>query len=283
MARQENVREPMNEVYLRGRISHLYGNERFGSLTVPYNEIITKRIRENGQARFEQTVETYFPEALFNGSTKTKGIVQSFREGDYVLIKGYLGAYSVQSGTGFVERTAIYIDEIEHDVTRMEQMLGVRGLGGRRPEPANEIRLEAKISGVSKRRDDIYEIRLEVQKDGRAYNVTGMYFRAPQGLDQRIHLGDTVYVIGAMESSRNEYRGKVYFSQTFVIQELVTQKEYIEKYQEAEAAAQKAETEAVPTQETDAASSEADAETEPVAGETGMADADGEPAEVPAS
>ena len=112
MARQENVREPMNEVYLRGRISHLYGNERFGSLTVPYNEIITKRIRENGQARFEQTVETYFPEALFNGSTKTKGIVQSFREGDYVLIKGYLGAYSVQSGTGFVERTAIYIDEI---------------------------------------------------------------------------------------------------------------------------------------------------------------------------
>ena len=174
MARQENVREPMNEVYLRGRISHLYGNERFGSLTVPYNEIITKRIRENGQARFEQTVETYFPEALFNGSTKTKGIVQSFREGDYVLIKGYLGAYSVQSGTGFVERTAIYIDEIEHDVTRMEQMLGVRGLGGRRPEPANEIRLEAKISGVSKRRDDIYEIRLEVQKDGRAYNVTGM-------------------------------------------------------------------------------------------------------------
>lgn len=259
MARQENVREPMNEVYLRGRISHLYGNERFGSLTVPYNEIITKRIRENGQARFEQTVETYFPEALFNGSTKTKGIVQSFREGDYVLIKGYLGAYSVQSGTGFVERTAIYIDEIEHDVTRMEQMLGVRGLGGRRPEPANEIRLEAKISGVSKRRDDIYEIRLEVQKDGRAYNVTGMYFRAPQGLDQRIHLGDTVYVIGVMESSRNEYRGKVYFSQTFVIQELVTQKEYIEKYQEAEAAAQKAETEAVPTQETDAAASEADA------------------------
>ena len=277
---RQNVRELMNEVYLRGRISHLYENERFGSLTVPYNEIVTRRTRENGQAKFEQTVETYFPEALFNNFTRTKGIVQSFREGDYVLIKGYLGAYSVQSGAGFVERTAIYIDEIEHDATRMEQMLGVRGLGGRRPDPANEIRLEAKVSGVSKRREDIYEIRLEVQKDGRTYNVTGMYFRAPQGLDQRIRLGDTVYVIGAMESSRTEYRGKVYFSQTFVIQEMATQKEYAEKYQEAEAAARKAET--IFAQKAEAAVAEADAGSAPVAEEAeNIADADSEPAEIP--
>lgn len=236
MAREENAHQPMNEVYLRGRISHMFGNERFGSLTIPYNEIVTKRVHDNGQSRFEQSVETYFPEALFNSSTKTKGIIQSFREGDYVLIKGYLGAYSFQSGAGFTERTAIYIDEIEHDVTRMEQMLSLRGLGGKHAEPANEIRLEAKVSGVSKRREDIYEIRLEVQKDGRTFAVTGMYFRAPQGLDQRIHLGDTVYVIGAMESSRTEYRGKVYFSQTFIIQELVTQKEFIEHYNAAQAA-----------------------------------------------
>lgn len=236
MAREENVHQPMNEVYLRGRISHMFGNERFGSLTIPYNEIVTKRVRDNGQSRFEQSVETYFPEALFNSSTKTKGIIQSFREGDYVLIKGYLGAYSFQSGAGFTERTAIYIDEIEHDATRMEQMLGLRGLGGKHVEPANEIRLEAKVSGVSKRREDIYEIRLEVQKDGRTFAVTGMYFRAPQGLDRRIHLGDTVYVIGAMESSRTEYRSKVYFSQTFIIQELVPQKEFIEHYNAAQAA-----------------------------------------------
>lgn len=239
MTRQENVCEPMNEVYLRGRISHIYGNERFGSLTVPYNVTVTRRIRENGQSRFEQSIETYFPEAMFNSSSRTKNIIQFFREGDYVLIKGYLGAYSYQSGAGYTERTAIYIDEIEHDMTRMEQMLGIEGFGGRHADAANEIRLEAKISGVSKRREDIYEIRLEVCKDGRTYAVTGMYFRAPQGLDQKIHLGDTVYVIGAMESSRTEYRGKVYFSQTFVIQELVTQKEFIERYN-----AVKAETEA---------------------------------------
>lgn len=240
MTEQNNAHEPMNEVYLRGRISHLYGNERFGSLTVPYNEIVTRRIRENGQSRFEQTVETYFPEALFNASTKTKGIVQSFREGDYVLIKGYLGAYSVPNGGGFTERTAIYIDEIEHDATRMEQMLGIGGFNGRYTEAANEIRLEAKVIGISKRREDIYELRLETRKDNRTYAATGMYFRAPQGLDQRIHLGDTVYVIGAMESARSEYRGKVYFTQTFVIQELVTQKEFIERYKAAEEAAQQA-------------------------------------------
>ena len=137
MERQENTREPMNEVCLRGRISHLYGNERFGSLTVPYNAIVTRRVRDNGNSRFEQSVETYFPEALFNSSTKTKGIVQSFREGDYVLIRGYLGAYSTQSGNGFTERTAIYIDEIEHDATRMEQMLGISGFGKRHATPAN--------------------------------------------------------------------------------------------------------------------------------------------------
>ena len=256
MERQENTREPMNEVCLRGRISHLYGNERFGSLTVPYNAIVTRRVRDNGNSRFEQSVETYFPEALFNSSTKTKGIVQSFREGDYVLIRGYLGAYSTQSGNGFTERTAIYIDEIEHDATRMEQMLGISGFGKRHATPANEIRLEAKISGVCKRREDIYEIRMEVRKDGRSFGVTGTYFRAPQGLDQKIHLGDTVYVIGAMESSRNEYRGKAYFNQTFVIQELVTQKEFIKRYNAAQEAAGK-EAAAAP-QET-----EAEAETAP--------------------
>ena len=242
MARQENVREPMNEVYLRGRISHIYGNERFGSLTVPYSMINAKRVRgENGKTQFEQSVETYFPEAMFNSSTRTKGIIQSFREGDHVLIKGYLGAYSFQSGAGYTERTVIYIDEIEHDGTRMEQMLGINGFGGRYVDAANEIRLEAKINGLTKRRDDIYEIRMETMKDGRTYTVSGMYFRAPQGLDQKIHLGDTVYVIGAMESSRTEYRGKVYFSQTFVIQELVTQNDFVARYNAAAKAQRKEE------------------------------------------
>lgn len=267
MKEQNNTHEPMNEVYLRGRISHLYGNERFGSLTVPYNEIVTRRVRENGQSRFEQSVETYFPEALFNASTKTKGIIQSFREGDHVLIKGYLGAYSYQTGGGFAERTAIYIDEIEHDATRMEQMLGLGGFNGRYADAANEIRLEAKIAGISKRREDIYEIRLETRKDGRTYAVTGMYFRAPQGLDQRIHLGDTVYVIGAMESARSEYRGKVYFTQTFVIQELVTQKEFVDRYN---AAAETAQTGAADNAETARAAAEVE---EPAAG--------AEPVEIP--
>ena len=230
MTREENMREPMNEVYLRGRISHIYGNERFGALTVPYNVTVSRRVRNHGQSRFEQSVETYFPEALFNSTSRTKNIIQSFREGDYVLIKGYLGAYSYQSGAGYTECTAIYIDEIKHDITRMEQMLGIEGLGGKYADAANEIHLEAKISGVSKHREDIYEIRLEVSKDGRTYTVTGMYFRAPHGLEQKIHLNNIVYVIGAMESSRTEHRGKVYFSQTFVIQDLVTQKEFIERY-----------------------------------------------------
>ena len=230
MTREENMREPMNEVYLRGRISHIYGNERFGALTVPYSVTVSRRVRNHGQSRFEQSVETYFPEALCNSTSRTKNIIQSFREGDDVLIKGYLGAYSYQSGAGYTECTAIYIDEIKHDITRMEQMLGIEGLGGKYADAANEIHLEAKISGVSKHREDIYEIRLEVSKDGRTYTVTGMYFRAPHGSDQKIHLNNIVYVIGAMESSRTEHRGKVYFSQTFVIQDLVTQKEFIERY-----------------------------------------------------
>lgn len=279
MARKENVREPMNEVYLRGRISHIYGNERFGSLTVPYNVTATRRIRNNGQVRFEQSVETYFPEALFNSSSRTKDIIQSFREGDHVLIKGYLGAYSYQSGAGYTERTAIYIDEIEYDMTRMEQMLGIEGVGGRHADAANEIRLEAKVRGVSKHREDIYEIRLEVCKDGRTYTVTGMYFRAPQGLDQKIHLEDTVYVIGAMESSRTEYRGKVYFSQTFVIQDLVTQAEFIERYNAVKTEKAQEEIPAADEARTSALEEDAGAEETEAEGD-GVGEA---PTEIPAS
>lgn len=233
MADQKSI-EPTNEVYLRGRVSHMFGSDRYGSMTVPYNKIISKRTRADGQLKFEQSVETYLPEAVFNSNTKTKGIIRDYREGDRVLIKGYLGSYSYQAGAGYEERTVVYIDEIAHDSTRLEEMLQVPGLGGKYSDPMHEVSLEAKVIGMTKRHDTIYEFRLECVKDGRTYAITGTYFRAPQGLEKRIHLNDTVYVLGSIETARTEYRGKAYFSQTFVIEELVTQAEVMAKFNESE-------------------------------------------------
>ena len=43
-------------------------------------------------------------------------------------------------------------------------------------------------------------------------------------------MNDIVYVIGTMESARNEFRGKIYFLQTFVIQEMVKQSDVLNAY-----------------------------------------------------
>lgn len=226
-----NTTPRLNEVFLRGRISHVYGSERGGSLTVPYSVPARKPVRdEEGNVTFVDSANTFFPEALYNQYTVTKEIIQDFSKNDNVIIKGYLGSYATPSGTGYDEHTVLFIDTVEHDHTQMEQLLGVPGFGSHYATPTCEVRVEAKIIGITKRYDTIYELRLECEKDGRTYPVTAMYYRSPRNLENDFHMNDIVYVIGTMESARNEFRGKIYFLQTFVIQEMVKQSDVLNAY-----------------------------------------------------
>lgn len=226
-----NTTPRLNEVFLRGRISHVYGSERGGSLTVPYSVPARKPVRdEEGNVTFMDSANTFFPEALYNQYTVTKEIIQDFSKNDNVIIKGYLGSYATPSGTGYDEHTVLFIDTVEHDHTQMEQLLGVPGFGSRYATPTCEVRVEAKIIGITKRYDTIYELRLECEKDGRTYPVTAMYYRSPRNLENDFHMNDIVYVIGTMESARNEFRGKIYFLQTFVIHEMVKQSDVLAAY-----------------------------------------------------
>ena len=226
-----NTTPRLNEVFLRGRISHVYGSERGGSLTVPYSVPARKPVRdEEGNVTFVDSANTFFPEALYNQYTVTKEIIQDFSKNDNVIIKGYLGSYATPSGTGYDEHTVLFIDTVEHDHTQMEQLLGVPGFGNRYATPTCEVRVEAKIIGITKRYDTIYELRLECEKDGRTYPVTAMYYRSPRNLENDFHMNDIVYVIGTMESARNEFRGKIYFLQTFVIHEMVKQSDVLAAY-----------------------------------------------------
>ena len=226
-----NTTPRLNEVFLRGKISHVYGSERGGSLTVPYSVPARKPVRdEEGNVTFVDSANTFFPEALYNQYTVTKEIIQDFSKNDNVIIKGYLGSYATPSGTGYDEHTVLFIDTVEHDHTQMEQLLGVPGFGSRYATPTCEVRVEAKIIGITKRYDTIYELRLECEKDGRTYPVTAMYYRSPRNLENDFHMNDIVYVIGTMESARNEFRGKIYFLQTFVIHEMVKQSDVLAAY-----------------------------------------------------
>ena len=232
MAKKNEQTAPrLNEVFLRGRISHVYGSERGGSLTIPYSVTSRKANRdEEGNVTFVDVAETFFPEALYNQYTQTKEIIQNFRKNDYVVVKGYLGSYATPGATGYDEHTVLFIDQVEHDQTQMEQLLGVPGFGSRYSTPTCEVRIEAKIIGITKRYDTIYELRLECEKDGRSYPVTAMYYRSPRNLEEKFHMNDIVYVIGTMESARNEFRGQVYFLQRFVVLEMVKQSEVLDAY-----------------------------------------------------
>ena len=226
-----NTTPRLNEVFLRRKIYHVYGSERGGSLTVPYSVPARKPVRdEEGNVTFVDSANTFFPEALYNQYTVTKEIIQDFSKNDNVIIKGYLGSYATPSGTGYDEHTVLFIDTVEHDHTQMEQLLGVPGFGSRYATPTCEVRVEAKIIGITKRYDTIYELRLECEKDGRTYPVTAMYYRSPRNLENDFHMNDIVYVIGTMESARNEFRGKIYFLQTFVIHEMVKQSDVLAAY-----------------------------------------------------
>lgn len=244
--KNEQATQRLNEVFLRGRISHVYGSERGGSLTIPYSVTSRKANRdEEGNVTFTEVAETFFPEALYNQYTQTKEIIQDFRKNDHVIVKGYLGSYATPGATGYDEHTVLFIDTVEHDQTQMEQLLGVPGFGSRYSAPTCEIRVEAKIIGITKRYDTIYELRLECEKDGRHYPVTAMYYRSPRNLEEKFHMNDIVYVIGTMESARNEFRGQVYFLQRFVILEMVKQSEVLDAYSKIREQQEKAEAQTV--------------------------------------
>lgn len=277
MAKKNEQAAPrLNEVFLRGRISHVYGSERGGSLTIPYSVTSRKANRDGeGNVTFTDVAETFFPEALYNQYTETKEIIQNFRKNDYVVVKGYLGSYATPGATGYDEHTVLFIDKVEHDQTQMEQLLGVPGFGSRYSTPTCEVRVEAKIIGITKRYDTIYELRLECEKDGRSYPVTAMYYRSPRNLEEKFHMNDIVYVIGTMESARNEFRGQVYFLQRFVILEMVKQSEVLEAYskireqQEKEnATAASQDVQASSYEEQEAYGSQAEEQDEAIASET---------------
>lgn len=59
--KNEQATQRLNEVFLRGRISHVYGSERGGSLTIPYSVTSRKANRdEEGNVTFTEVAETFF-------------------------------------------------------------------------------------------------------------------------------------------------------------------------------------------------------------------------------
>lgn len=76
-----NTTPRLNEVFLRGKISHVYGSERGGSLTVPYSVPARKPVRdEEGNVTFVDSANTFFPEALYNQYTDNQRDHQDFNK-----------------------------------------------------------------------------------------------------------------------------------------------------------------------------------------------------------
>lgn len=187
--------EIMNEAIFRGRIVRIRGANGNGTITLACPLITTTRkkgVVENG-------VRNNYPVLSFNKSTVTQDILETFKQGDHVIVKGYVQSYMrLDENSGDAKEIMnLYVHEIMPDNSKMMNAFGVEGRTY--PESQNEVYLSGVLAGITKRTDTIATLRIDLSKE-RKNVVNAVYFRAPANIISDLSIGETVNVLAMVQT-----------------------------------------------------------------------------------
>ena len=184
--------EIMNEAIFRGRIVRIREANGNGTITLACPLITTVRkkgIVENG-------TRVNYPVLSFNKNTVTPNIAETFKQGDHVIVKGYVQSYMrLDENSGDAKEIMnLYIREIMPDTSKMMNAFGVEGRTY--PESQNEVYLSGVLSGITKRNDTIALLRIDLSQERK--NV--VYFRAPANVISDLSIGETINVLAMVQT-----------------------------------------------------------------------------------
>lgn len=201
-----------NEVVFYGTIVGIHGKDESGSMTIVCPRIIRKRDKE----KFVNGMREDFPVLSFNKETKTSDILKNYSVGDKVAIKAYLHSYLRMNDRGdTTEMMNLYIDEIEHAVSKMETAFGVPGQTF--PEAKNDVFLSGELIGLTKRTGRVVTLRLDVSDNNKKNHLNLLYFNAPKDFLTDYHIGDTINVLGSMQTVNTKEQKTVRNYQSIVV------------------------------------------------------------------
>ena len=186
--------EIMNEAIFRGRIVRIREANGNGTITLACPLITTVRkkgIVENG-------TRVNYPVLSFNKNTVTPNIAETFKQGDHVIVKGYVQSYMrLDENSGDAKEIMnLYIREIMPDTSKMMNAFGVEGRTY--PESQNEVYLSGVLSGITKRNDTIALLRIDLSQERK--NVNAVYFRAPANVISDLSIGETINVLAMVQT-----------------------------------------------------------------------------------
>ena len=187
--------EIMNEAIFRGRIVRIREANGNGTITLACPLITTVRkkgIVENG-------TRVNYPVLSFNKNTVTPNIAETFKQGDHVIVKGYVQSYMrLDENSGDAKEIMnLYIREIMPDTSKMMNAFGVEGRTY--PESQNEVYLSGVLSGITKRNDAIALLRIDLSQE-RKNVVNAVYFRAPANVISDLSIGETINVLAMVQT-----------------------------------------------------------------------------------
>lgn len=208
--------EIMNEAIFRGRIVRIRGTNGNGTITLACPLITT--VRRKGVV--ENGVRVNYPVLSFNKNTVTPDILESFKQGDHVIVKGYVQSYMrLDENSGDAKEIMnLYIREIMLDTSKMMNAFGVEGRTY--PEPQNEAYLSGVLAGVTKRTDTIATLRLDLSKE-RKNIVNAVYFRAPANVISDLSIGETVNVLAMVQTVDTREKKVIRNYQELVVLDIV--------------------------------------------------------------
>lgn len=140
-----------------------------------------------------------YPVLSFNKNTVTPNIAETFKQGDHVIVKGYVQSYMrLDENSGDAKEIMnLYIREIMPDTSKMMNAFGVEGRTY--PESQNEVYLSGVLSGITKRNDTIALLRIDLSQE-RKNVVNAVYFRAPANVISDLSIGETINVLAMVQT-----------------------------------------------------------------------------------
>ena len=160
-----------------------------------------------------------FPKFVFFGDL-AKDVAENYNEKDHVDVTG-----NVQSSKRTVDGRTIYsqsifAEKIAPSPKLLEDSFG-KDIGNRYADPINSVKIAGEVVSIFSPSNNIVQITIRTEKNGHLSFVKAFLFSRNSGkVLEDFHKGDTVYMVGEIQTPRKEKDGVTNYFENVVVKEI---------------------------------------------------------------
>lgn len=192
-----------NEVFERGTIVNKFVTEKATLLTLA--------------VRTPKVVN--YPKFVFFGEL-AKDVAENYNEKDHVDVTG-----NIQSSKRVVDGKAVYSqslfgESISPSPKLMESSFG-KDIGNKFDDPVNTVKVFGEVASIFSPSSNIVQFTIRTEKNGHLSFVKAFLFSRNSGkILESFHKGDSVYMVGEVQTPRKEKDGVMNYFENVVVKEI---------------------------------------------------------------